>query len=151
MNDYILIAICIISSTIVTSIITFSINRKKSYTNIKKILKKAEDANSYQDLCNLATAIEENNSKNHIEYENALKYLYSIKKKNLNSIKVVRYDSTDEMGGNMSFSASILDEGKNGVIFTNLHTREGSYLYIRIVTNGISDVELADEEKSLLE
>lgn len=63
--------------------------------------------------------------------------------KNLN---LVRYDAFAEKGGEQSYSIAFLDQHQNGLVISNLHTREGDRLYAKLVSEGHSDKYLTKEE-----
>ncbi len=63
----------------------------------------------------------------------------------------MRYDAFHEMGGNLSFALTMLDEDDNGWVLNAMHSREGCYTYIKEVVKGESFIELAEEEKESLE
>ena len=63
----------------------------------------------------------------------------------------MKYDAFHEMGGELSFALTMLDENNNGWIFNAMHSREGCYTYIKEVVNGESYIELSSEEKECLE
>lgn len=64
---------------------------------------------------------------------------------------IVKYDAFHEMGGNLSFALTILDENDNGWILNAMHSREGCYTYIKEIVRGESFIELSEEEKQCLE
>lgn len=66
-------------------------------------------------------------------------------------IGIVKYDAFHEMGGNLSFALTMLDENNNGWIMNAMHSREGCYTYIKEVVKGESYIELAEEEAESLE
>ena len=66
-------------------------------------------------------------------------------------IGIVKYDAFQEMGGKLSFSLALLDDENNGFVLTSMHTREGSYTYIKEIIKGESYVILAEEERKALE
>lgn len=66
-------------------------------------------------------------------------------------VGIVKYDAFHEMGGNLSFVLTMLDENDNGWIFNAMHSREGCYTYIKEVVNGDSYIELAEEERQCLD
>lgn len=72
-------------------------------------------------------------------------------KKNYQKVGIVRYDAFQEMGGNLSFALTILDEENSGWILNSMHSREGCYTYIKEIVKGESYIELAEEEKESLE
>ena len=61
------------------------------------------------------------------------------------------YDAFHEMGGNLSFALTMLDENDNGWILNAMHSREGCYTYIKEIVRGESYIELSEEEKQCLE
>lgn len=80
--------------------------------------------------------------------------IYNISKKmrkNYQKIGIVRYDAFHEMGGNLSFALTMLDEENSGWILNAMHSREGCYTYIKEIVKGESYIELAEEEKESLE
>ena len=64
---------------------------------------------------------------------------------------IVKYDAFHEMGGDLSFALTMLDENDNGWILNAMHSREGCYTYIKEVVKGQSYIELAEEESESLE
>lgn len=66
-------------------------------------------------------------------------------------VGIIKYDAFHEMGGNLSFVLTMLDEKNNGWIFNAMHSREGCYTYIKEIVNGESYIELAEEERQCLE
>ena len=64
---------------------------------------------------------------------------------------IVKYDAFHEMGGNLSFALTMLDQNNNGWIFNAMHSREGCYTYIKEVVKGESYIELSEEEQQCLE
>lgn len=72
-------------------------------------------------------------------------------KSNYQKIGIVKYDAFHEMGGNLSFALTMLDEEDNGWILNAMHSREGCYTYIKEIVKGQSYIELAEEEAESLE
>lgn len=54
------------------------------------------------------------------------------------------------MGGNHSFAAAFLDEKGNGAVVSTLYTREKVSTYAKPVVNYSSEIELTDEERSVI-
>jgi len=57
--------------------------------------------------------------------------IYKRMKTHYQKIGIVRYDAFQEMGGNLSFVLTMLDENNNGWVFNAMHSREGCYTYIK--------------------
>ena len=60
-------------------------------------------------------------------------------------VHVVRYDAFDDMGGRMSFSAALLDERGDGLVFTSINGRSESRTYAKAVRRG-NGRDLSGEE-----
>jgi hypothetical protein len=65
----------------------------------------------------------------------------------LRHVAVVRYDAFGDMGGRMSFSAALLDDSGDGVVFTSINARSEARTYIRGIKAGVSpSTPLSPEE-----
>ena len=76
--------------------------------------------------------------------------IYNSMKTHYQKIGIVRYDAFQEMGGNLSFVLTMLDENNNGWVFNAMHSREGCYTYIKEIVKGESYMELGEEERESL-
>ena len=103
----------------------------------KTIFKKFEDLEEISDLVKLN--------------ENEIEDLRKKAESNYQKAGIVRYDAFHEMGGNLSFALTMLDENDNGWILNAMHSREGCYTYIKEIVRGESYIELSEEEKQCLE
>ncbi|MGC4018804.1 MAG: DUF4446 family protein [Muricomes sp.] len=77
--------------------------------------------------------------------------IYKKIKSHYQKVGIVKYDAFHEMGGNLSFAVTMLDENNCGWILNAMHSREGCYTYIKEIVNGQSYIELAQEETESLE
>lgn len=66
-------------------------------------------------------------------------------------VGIVRYDAFREMGGKLSFSIAMLDKEDNGFIMNSVHSSTGCYTYTKEIQNGMSGIDLGDEEKEALQ
>jgi hypothetical protein len=62
-------------------------------------------------------------------------------------VSVVRYDAFGDMGGRLSFSAAMLDDGGDGLVLTSIHGRAETRSYIKGVKSGTSEATLSPEEQ----
>lgn len=69
----------------------------------------------------------------------------------LKKIGVVHFDAYDDVTGQFSFSAAILNELNTGIILTSLYGHNSCNTYIREVENGKAKTFLLEEEKQALE
>ena len=120
---------------------------QKSYTTFmkgrngknleKSIFKKFDELDDISDLVN------ENNEK--------IKDISKKMEGHYQKAGIVKYDAFHEMGGNLSFALTMLDQNNNGWIFNAMHSREGCYTYIKEIVKGESYIELSEEEQQCLE
>lgn len=66
-------------------------------------------------------------------------------------VGVVRYDAFDDMGGALSYSAALLDEDTNGLVFTTINGRSEARTYAKPVAAGESEFNLSPEEIAAIE
>ncbi len=64
----------------------------------------------------------------------------------LRHLAVVRYDAFEEMGGRLSWSLALLDDGGDGVVLTSIRGRNEARTYAKSVVGWKSDQELSPEE-----
>jgi hypothetical protein len=64
----------------------------------------------------------------------------------LRHLAVVRYDAFGDMGGHLSWSLALLDDGGNGVVLTSIHGRSEARTYAKNVTGWSCDAQLSPEE-----
>jgi hypothetical protein len=64
----------------------------------------------------------------------------------LRHLAVVRYDAFEEMGGRLSWSLALLDDGGDGVVLTSIRGRNEARTYAKSVTTWRSDQDLSPEE-----
>ena len=68
----------------------------------------------------------------------------------LRHVAVVRYDAFGDMGGRLSFSAAVIDDQGDGLVFSSIHARGESRTYAKGVVGGTSDATLTPEEQQAL-
>lgn len=62
-------------------------------------------------------------------------------------VAVVRYDAFNDMGGRMSFTAALLDDGGDGLVLTSINGRTETRTYAKGVKGGTSEAPLSPEEE----
>src|SRR5215203_934704 len=68
----------------------------------------------------------------------------------LRHVAVVRYDAFGDMRGRLSFSAAVVDDHGDGLVFSSIHARGESRTYAKGVVGGTSDATLTPEEQQAL-
>ena len=69
----------------------------------------------------------------------------------LRHLAVVRYDAFGDMGGHLSWSLALLDDGGHGVVLTSIHGRSEARTYAKNVAGWTCEQQLSPEESEALE
>lgn len=77
--------------------------------------------------------------------------LYRRMEPTFQKIGLVKYDAFNQMGGQLSFCLTLLDENNNGFLINSVHNAEGCYLYSKEIVRGESEITLSEEEKKALD
>lgn len=101
-------------------------------------------------LMNLVSLNKENTEKIK-ENEAEIKNLYKKQRYNFQKIGMHKYDAFKEMGGNLSFALTLLDENNNGFIINSVHNIQSTYCYAKEVKDGTCSINLSEEEMVALE
>jgi hypothetical protein len=80
----------------------------------------------------------------------ALKDLADDQQRSVSKTAMSRYNPYKDVGGDQSFSIILLNGMDTGLVVTSLHTRSGTRIYSKQITNGKTEVELSSEERNLL-
>lgn len=64
----------------------------------------------------------------------------------LRHLAVVRYDAFGDMGGHLSWSLALLDDGGHGVVVTSIHGRSEARTYAKNVSGWTCEQQLSPEE-----
>ena len=140
-------AVVFIMIIIILAVLSNKINKYIEKQN--KIQRKINDQ-SVEDL--LISNIEqlrkvENN------YKQVIKDIERIKLKlggTLQNVGMVRYSAAAEIGGEISYSASFIDDYNNGFVITGMYYRDGMNTFVKHINAGESKIPLTPEEKKSL-
>lgn len=64
---------------------------------------------------------------------------------------IIRYNAFSDSGSDLSFSLAIVNEEKDGAVFSGLHSRDNSYVYAKPLEKGESNYTLTPEERKAIE
>jgi len=133
-------------------IMTVSMSLRLSRLNQKyRSFMKGKDAQSLEKLFHQRfKEIDKLNKQNELTKKN-LADLKKIQGMTLNKYGIVKYDAFHEMGGELSFAITMLDENNTGWILNIMHSRQGCYAYVKDIVKGESTIQLAEEERESLE
>ena len=68
----------------------------------------------------------------------------------LRHLAVVRYDAFGDMGGHLSWSLALLDDGGHGVVVTSIHGRSEARTYAKNISGWSSEQQLSPEEEEAI-
>ncbi|MGC4113020.1 MAG: DUF4446 family protein [Nocardioides sp.] len=68
----------------------------------------------------------------------------------LRHLAVVRYDAFGDMGGRLSWSLALLDDGGDGVVLTSIHGRSDSRTYAKSIASWTCEQQLSPEESEAI-
>jgi Protein of unknown function (DUF4446) len=68
----------------------------------------------------------------------------------LRHLAVVRYDAFGDMGGHLSWSLALLDDGGDGVVVTSIHGRSDSRTYAKNIAGWTASSALSPEEEEAI-
>jgi len=69
----------------------------------------------------------------------------------LSKVGVVRYDAFDDAGGELSFSAAVIDEHSDGFVLTSISGRSAGRTYLKSVLGGEGTTLLSEEERAAVD
>ena len=69
----------------------------------------------------------------------------------LRHLAVVRYDAFGDMGGHLSWSVAVLDDGGNGVVLTSIHGRSEARTYAKSIAGWTCEQQLSPEEDEAID
>jgi Protein of unknown function (DUF4446) len=69
----------------------------------------------------------------------------------LRHLAVVRYDAFGDMGGHLSWSLALVDDGGNGVVLTSIHGRSEARTYAKSIGGWTCEQQLSPEELEAIE
>ena len=69
----------------------------------------------------------------------------------LRHLAVVRYDAFGDMGGHLSWSLALLDDGGHGVVLSSISGRSEARTYAKSITGWTSEQQLSPEELEAIE
>lgn len=108
--------------------------QKKKIENVKEASKKIEELE--------------------FKFEKLSSEIEKIKKESeayIQKAKLIRYNPFNEMGGDQSFTLSLLDKKDDGVIVTSIFNQEKSRMFGKEIIKGESKYQLSTEEKNIID
>lgn len=83
-------------------------------------------------------------------HETSIVHIEERLKKQGRGIELLRFNPFPDVGGTQSFAVAIVNEEGDGVVFSSLYSRERMSVFAKPVSGGASDIELSEEERSVI-
>ncbi len=100
-------------------------------------------------LDNIKLLNEIKNVNERLQYEQ--EYINNRLKTCIQYMGMVRYNTFEDVGGDLSYAIALLDEDKNGVVLNSLYYRQGCYTYGKPIIAGESKYQLSPEEQEAID
>lgn len=123
---------------------------KKSMRNYNKLVNGIRGINLEEVLINVNEDIANINT----EISKIIKNTESINTRlsfAIQRVGFVRYNAFRDIGSELSFSLALLDEFKNGFVYSSIYGRENAVSYGKPIKNGICKIPLSAEEMLALD
>lgn len=117
---------------------------------LKKFFKGGDGANLEGVLTALIKSAKELEEKTNALYGKTLEHDARLKNC-VQKTAVVRFNPFQNAGSDQSFSLTLLDEEKNGIVISSLYGREINRIYAKPVKAGASEYQLTEEEKKAIQ
>lgn len=62
-------------------------------------------------------------------------------------VGLVHFQAFEDVGGGQSSALALLDDAGDGIVVTSLHSRVGTRMYVKRITDGVGETLLGDEER----
>lgn len=119
---------------------------EKKYNNFINKFANKDIESTLKDYFNIVNQVNEENKIILAEIKNIDKRIDGC----IQKIGIVKYNAFDDVGNNLSFAISLLDNNNNGIILNGIYGRNSSNMYAKSVYNGKSEYPLSDEEEDAL-
>ena len=147
---YIILGLGVITLLLLVVTIVCIIQTRRLYRRYDLFMR-GNDAETLEDtIMDLVEEIKDLKSEDRAN-KDAIRTLAKSIKGSYQKFGMVKYNAFKGMGGNLSFAFAMLDFNNTGFVLNNVHSKEGCYLYIKVVERGETEVILGSEEREALE
>ena len=71
-------------------------------------------------------------------------------KTSIQKIGIVKYNTVEDIGGELSYAVALLDQNDSGIVLNSLYYRDGSYTYAKQIVAGDCILPLSEEENQAI-
>jgi len=144
---YGLIGLDVVMVGVVIYLILKYSNLNRAYNHFMKGRTAGNLEDVIMDLEEDVRRLEEEDGQN----KEAIRLLNKMHRASFQKYGIIHYNAFKGMGGNLSFACAMLDYTNTGFVLNSVHSREGCYVYIKVVDCGKTDILLGTEEQQALE
>lgn len=124
---------------------------KKIRNKYDKFMSGISDGNNIEEMLEEHIAkVNEVASKNK-EIENQINHIERTLSTCLQKVGIVRFNAFDNVGSDLSFAISLLDDSDSGIVLSGIYSRDSSSTYAKPVISGKSKYPLSAEELQALD
>ena len=147
---YLIIGLAVISVALLIAFIICAVKMNKLYHKYDLFMR-GKDAETLEDM--IMDELDELRDLRAEDRSNkdSIRTLNRNQRASFQKYGLVKYNAFKGMGGNLSFAFAMLDYTNSGFVLNCVHSREGCYLYIKVVDMGQTDIVLGNEEQEALE
>lgn len=142
--------LAIVLSIIAVALATFGVLNSRKTGSIRSLFTLEDEPENLQDIIGVIAKKIKKLEVGFAEHDDSLAKITDRLDTAIQFVGIVRFDSASSDGGNLSFSAALLDASQTGIVITSLHGRQHNRVYIKQVKNGASESILSDEEKEAI-
>lgn len=150
-SEYIIIALAVTCMILLVLCIIALIeikNTKKRFERFMRPTSKNHNIESMLlDYMDMAKGIKESNDRIVVDIADINNRLMQC----VQRVGIVRYNTFEDVGGDLSYAVALLDEHNDGIVLNSLYYREGCYTYGKPVLNGESQHQLSVEESEAID
>jgi hypothetical protein len=144
---YLVLAALVLLLLVTVAVLLFRVSSlKKRYERLML----RDDGVDLEGLINSYKIVAEDLTQRSEKLEQVTDQITKEMEQHIRNVALVRYSAFEQGGGELSFSAALLDKKGDGVIFTSIFGRDEARFYGKPVKGGKSEYSLSEEERQAI-
>jgi hypothetical protein len=144
---YLVLAALVLLLLVTVAVLLFRVSSlKKRYERLML----RDDGVDLEGLINSYKIVAEDLTQRSEKLEQVTDQITKEMEQHIQNVALVRYSAFEQGGGELSFSAALLDKKGDGVIFTSIFGRDEARFYGKPVKGGKSEYSLSEEERQAI-
>ncbi len=109
------------------------------------------DGTTMNDIANKISSIITDYTKKSVDLlEKRIEINEKVSLNNFSKFSILRFNSFSDMGGDQSFTMTLLNKKNTGFVLTSLFHKDNTRVFTKPINNGISEYQLLKEEEIIL-